>query len=624
MAHAPSAESVALAIGGFQSLPEMLSYALESVLEHVHTEAGSVYLVDEKRGDMTVAASRGLSAEVERDFDHLLLGEGLSGRVAQEGVPIVLRSLKDDPRLTRMAARTEGFRGFASMPIRSSSKTYGTLNVHTRCDRTFSDDEIGLLSRISTHIASAVANARLFWQLQASERRFRDIVENAEDLIYLTDASGELVYANPAFERLFGRDVQEFLEAIHPLDRQQLDAGRRAAIAHAVGHTLGFRVSLASGRQSRAFSQITVPLRDESGAIVGVQCIARETARYNHGDAGASHAARRADARYVPPPLERSDAKVVSSRSTAADRRPVELIGESAVMQDVVSTIKRVAANDSTVLIIGESGTGKELVARVLHGESRRRAARFLPINCGAIPETMLETELFGHQQGAFTGAVRDKRGLLEEADGGVLFLDEIGDMPLAMQVRLLRFLEEGEVRRVGSTHGRRVNVRIVSATHRDLAAEVVAGRFRLDLFYRVNVVTIVLPPLRERPSDIPGLAAHFLRRLGPVLNPHVRGFCPEALATLAGHTWPGNVRELEHVVERALNLATGEFIAPADLPRAVTERRPSPTIPMDEKSHLCDALERYRWNHTRTAAFLGISRTTLWRKMREHGLLSQ
>jgi len=298
-----------------------------------------------------------------------------------------------------------------------------------------------------------------------------------------------------------------------------------------------------------------------------------------------------------------------------------EIVAVSREMRHVLDTVAQVAATDSTVLITGESGTGKELVARALYSESPRRTHRFVPINCGGIAEGLLESELFGHRKGAFTSAITDKRGLLEEADGGVLFLDEIGEMPLSMQVRLLRFLQGGEVRRMGETSTRRVNVRLVAATHRDLEREVEAGRFREDFFYRINVVGIRIPPLRERTDDIPVLAGFFLRRHSVRLRRPMEGFTAGALELLKAHPWPGNARELENAIERAVNLACGPILSEADLPASVTlqAQTRARTVTTDERERLLSALEQSRWNQSRAASRLGMSRTTLWRKMREH-----
>jgi PAS domain S-box-containing protein len=278
--------SVALAIGRFATLGEMLDYALRKVLEVVQTEAGSVYLLDEDRGELTLAVTHGLSAAARQDFDRLKLGEGLSGRVALEGVPIVIRSLKDDPRLTRMAARSEGFRAFASVPLRSSFKTYGTLNIHTRADREFTEEDVQLLTSMAAQIGLAVGNTRLYLSLQASERKFRGLVESAEDLIYVTDREGRINYVNPAARRLLGLDPdtvtaesRTVLSLVHPADLPRVGPAFERMLAGEIILSFEYRMVHASGTGVHWFSQTNVPLRDEGGAIVGMQGIAHDITR---------------------------------------------------------------------------------------------------------------------------------------------------------------------------------------------------------------------------------------------------------------------------------------------------------------------------------------------------------
>ncbi len=251
-----------------------------------------------------------------------------------------------------------------------------------------------------------------------------------------------------------------------------------------------------------------------------------------------------------------------------------QLIAKSGRMADLFKTIRKIAEYKTTVLITGESGTGKELVARAIHAGSPRGEKPFVAVNCGAIPETLLESELFGHKKGSFTDATRDHKGLFEEAHEGTLFLDEIGELPLALQVKILRALQEQEVRPVGSASDVKVDVRVVAATVRDLPAEVKAGRFREDLFYRLNVLQLHLPPLRERKEDIPLLVDHFIRKTNARLGTRVEGASADAMQLLMEHAWPGNVRELENTVERAMVLADGDRIEAAALPEKVREGR--------------------------------------------------
>ncbi|HEX6964722.1 MAG TPA: sigma-54 dependent transcriptional regulator [Gemmatimonadaceae bacterium] len=316
----------------------------------------------------------------------------------------------------------------------------------------------------------------------------------------------------------------------------------------------------------------------------------------------------------------------------SAMRAGEEIVGRSAALRTALDVARKVARHPSTVLITGESGTGKELIARLVHRASPRADAAFVAVNCGAIPEALLESELFGHVKGAFTGATVDKRGLFEEADGGTLFLDEIGELPASLQVKLLRALQEGEVRRVGATIARAVDVRVVAATNRDLAGDVQAGRFRGDLYYRVNVVTIHLPALRERREDIPDLALHFLERANQRLALSVRRIDPAAMRLLVDYAWPGNVRELENVIERALVLATDSTITPEQLPELVRAPR-AEVAPADgdlsikrktdelEQTLIRRALERTQGNRTRAAQLLELSHRALLYKIREYGL---
>lgn len=306
------------------------------------------------------------------------------------------------------------------------------------------------------------------------------------------------------------------------------------------------------------------------------------------------------------------------------------LIGAGAAMRQVVKLIEKVAPTDATVLVRGPSGTGKELVARALHHNSTRRDRPLVTINCAAMQETLLESELFGHERGAFTGAVVAKRGLFEVAEGGTLFIDEVAEMSPGMQAKLLRVLENGHYRKVGSTTESVADVRVVAATNKPLEIEQKAGRFREDLFYRLNVFAIPLPPLKDRREDIPALIEHFLttRQLGTTRC----RMSPEALAALSVYSWPGNVRELANVIERAQILAENHFITPDDLPDTVTVVAPSetnsatPTEPATalraiEREHIADVLRQCRGNKVHAAKALGVSRRALYRLIDRHGL---
>ncbi len=311
-----------------------------------------------------------------------------------------------------------------------------------------------------------------------------------------------------------------------------------------------------------------------------------------------------------------------------------DILAKSPKMQDIFRTIAKIADYKTTVLVTGESGVGKELVARAIHRRSQRRGGAFVAVNCGAIPENLLESELFGHKKGAFTDAVHDRRGLFEEASGGTLFLDEIGELPLGLQVKLLRVLEDEKIRRLGETRDLQVDVRIIAATHRDLHAETKAGRFREDLFYRLNVLPIHCPPLRERREDIPLLIDHFITRNNARLGTDIRGLDGEARRLLYEYAWPGNVRELENTIERAMVLSEADRIGAADLPERVREARDpvqmqlasgelsvKRTMRIIEEILIRRALQKTKGNRTRAAEVLEISHRALLYKIKDYAI---
>ena len=354
---------------------------------------------------------------------------------------------------------------------------------------------------------------------------------------------------------------------------------------------------------------------------------------------------------YLQKPFDPDDASLVVAR--AFERRqlhvraaPAEhevasyqnLVGKGPAMQALFKLLGQAAGLDITVLLNGETGTGKELAARAIHYQSARKERRFVPVNCGALPSELVESELFGHARGAFTGAAVAKPGLFEDAEGGTLFLDEIGDLPLPVQVKLNRALQEKEIRRVGENKSVQIDVRLIAATHRDLKSEVTAGRFREDLYYRLHVFPVVLPALRDRREDIPLLAAHFLEKHAGALRKELTGFDGEALRALAGYAWPGNVRELENAVERAVAVAAGRVITVRDLPSdllgaqegALPEGllvkmpyREAVDLARDRVSrdYLIALLKEFKGHVTHAAERAGMERESLHRLLKRYGV---
>jgi len=304
---------------------------------------------------------------------------------------------------------------------------------------------------------------------------------------------------------------------------------------------------------------------------------------------------------------------------------PFEFVGKSRQIQEILTLIMKVAPTDSPVFIQGESGTGKELIANTVWHYSARKDAPFIALNCATLSENLIESEIFGHEKGAFTNAYQMKHGLVEVADKGTLFLDEIGEMPIGLQPKLLRFLDSGEFRRVGGNKTLRVDVRMIAATNKDLPEMIKAGNFREDLFYRLNVITVTIPPLRERKDDIPELASYFLNKYSKKLSKVVTEFTAEALELLAGYHWPGNARELENVIERAVILCESDRIVAEDLsiPSAATvaELGTNPSLEEMEKNYILRVLKEANGNQSKASQLLGIDRKTLYLKLKKYGI---
>ncbi len=349
---------------------------------------------------------------------------------------------------------------------------------------------------------------------------------------------------------------------------------------------------------------------------------------------------------YIPKPYKIDEVRMIVRRALEKKRLKDELrdlkrdykaclgvpfiVGKSRNMQQLIEMVTQIAPTDCNVLIFGETGTGKELIARAIHYQSGRAEERFLAFNCGAFTEELLTNELFGHEKDAFTGATSTKIGLLEAANRGTVFLDEIGDMPASMQVKLLRVIEEKSLLRVGGTQPIKVDLRIVAATNKQLDQAMEVGRFRKDLFYRLNVVSLNLPPLAERRDDIPLLARHFLKLYAQAQEKTIEGISDEAMEILLGYEYPGNIRELENIIERAVALCTEEIIQPKHLPRELGEfsfkvrRHPSrrlPTLEENEREYILWVLKKANGNKSAAAEILGIDRVSLWRKLKRWGL---
>ena len=446
-----------------------------------------------------------------------------------------------------------------------------------------------------------------------TEGIFRAILTSMGEGIVFADHTDTIVCVNAAAEQIRGIDAANYLGrdllSIHPPPARTrigalLESLRAGTLAY---HTRPLEI------KGRIFENSYYPIRDEADRFVGTLMVSRDITEREH---------------------------LKEENSVLRDQLLSEvsfggLIGRSAVMQPVFLLIRSTAHLDSTILITGESGTGKELVARELHAKSRRSGAPLIKVNCAALPESLIESELFGYEKGAFTGALRERKGKFEQAHRGTLFLDEIGELPLAAQAKLLRVLQERTVERVGGSREIQVDVRIVAATNRDLRQDVAAGKFREDLFYRLNVIPVELPPLRDRLEDILPLAGLFLKRFGREMGRTALRLSREAKEVLLAHRYPGNVRQLKNAMERASALCSGDTLGVEDLP---PELRGSSEVPgtsrptraekgsllaerMDDREAelIEQALSAAGDSRTEAARLLGISRKTLWKKMKRY-----
>lgn len=438
-----------------------------------------------------------------------------------------------------------------------------------------------------------------------SEALFKAVLDTLSDAITVIDKDLRIVFQNEAIYRTYGSKLGQYCFAAYRGRSEPCEDCTILDVIRDGKPRRALRDVQAPGGGVLWMEVFSGPFRNEKGEIVGAVEVLRN----------------------VTEQIRLSQECVTLRREMERKVQFGSIVSQSKKMKEIFRLIERVASTTSSVLITGESGTGKELVARAIVLNSGRKEKPLVTVNCGAIPENLLESELFGHVRGAFTGAVKDHTGLIETAHGGTLFLDEVGEMPLPVQVKLLRFLEEGESRRVGDTKVRKFDVRIISATNRDLEEAVAVGSFRQDLFFRLNVIPISLPPLRERREDIPPLATHLLQRLCDAHSRSVTGISSEALKAFVAYDWPGNVRELENAIEYALHLTNeGEPIRPEQLPRRVADGNDAPSLPADVVSieeYTRQAISLLQPGHTdeQIASRLGISRKNLWEKRKRWSL---
>jgi len=509
--------------------------------------------------------------------------------ICEENSPIE-KALKTGETLANLKAEVENFKG---------EKIIISLNITPLKDR-------------RGNIVGAVMNFRdvgevyrLTTQLFKETARLQSILNSIADGVFTIDTQWRITSFNPSAERITGYKREEIIgKPCHYAFRSKLcgeDCPLRKTIE--TGESIyNFEMEIINAKgEVVPISVSTALLIDEEGEIIGGVETFRDLST-----------------------LKRLKEELEERYSFS------NIIGRNARMQEIYNLIQTVSETSSTVLIQGETGTGKELVARAIHYNSSRKDKPFIKVSCAALPETLLESELFGYKRGAFTGAVKDKPGRFELADKGTIFLDEIGEIPLSIQVKLLRVLEEQEIEPLGSTRPIKVDVRIIAATNRDLKKAVREGKFREDLYYRLNVVSILLPPLRERQEDIPLLVRHFIKKFNKRMGKEIDSVSKEAMDALIDYAWPGNVRELENAIEHAFIYCKGRVIEVKDLPKEVIkskgllEKSLTSENPLEEmeKEIILEALKYTRGDRGKVASMLKISRTTLWRKMKKYGII--
>ena len=460
-------------------------------------------------------------------------------------------------------------------------------------------------------------------QLTVSHQRLEAVLDATGDAMAMYDADGRLVFANREYEQMLDLSRGELEKMSSGAFTEHFQKRFREPDLPDVQEGFFFEGSGSMVQEAdadklprqRLFYRSTALVHDSRGDVIGDLYVYRDVSKEIE--------------------VERMKAEVLRLRSALETTYSLSgMVGGSAQMRQVYALVKQAAESDITVLIRGESGTGKELVAKSFHFNSLRKQGPFLAINCAAIPEALIESELFGHEKGAFTGAAKQRIGAFERAKRGTVFLDEIGDMPLVLQAKLLRVLQEREIQRIGGTISIPVDVRVIAATNKDLESKVKSGEFREDLYYRIAVFPIVVPPLRERREDIPLLARHFLQKHAERIEKSMNGISNAALRLLLQYDWPGNVRELENAIERAVLLETTDVLQVNNLPSQLLptvgsrndQATPQEVLPLAEveRQALVHALEVWDRNITRAAWALGLHRATLYRKLKKHGLLAK
>ena len=624
---------VSQAISSEIDFDKLLSMLITIMIENAGAQ--SVYLILESDGRLLVGA-RGTTEQGSLvvsppiPFAEENLSSTIVRHVAESREVIVLDDalkdvrFNDDPHIQSRQSKS-----ILCVPILHKAKMVGIFYLeNSLVAGVFTSLKMEMLQIISSQIAISIENAKLFDQVKRAEIKYRSIYENAVEGIFQVSHEGKIVSINPAFARTLGYESEEDMKRSIETVGQDLyvDSSQRQEFSRLLMEdevVNGFEVEFYRKDRSRVWvSMHARPIYDAIGELKYVEGIITDITEPRRNREALQESEKH---------LRHENLLL---RSNIKDRYKFSnIIGKSVAMQSVYELILNASTTDANVVIYGESGTGKELVARAIHDNSRRNNKNFIPVNCGAIPPNLFESEFFGYKKGAFTGAVRDKGGFLSQADGGTLFLDEIGELELNNQVKLLRALEGGGYMPVGGSALEKPDVRIIAATNRNLQDHVKKGFMREDFFYRIHIIPISLPPLRERKEDIPLLLEHFIKEYGSNGKEALLPLSLKAQKAMYNHSWPGNIRELQNTIHRYITLRKLDFMGTSS--SAEKQSEDLSEVELDdsgmsykdqiegfEKRVFLKALEQHQWHREKAASSLGLPRRTFFRKLSKIGLV--
>ena len=590
-------QEIGLALHSTLEPSKLIELILDSCIRYTGATTGSFILMEDNEV-LRIVAARGLGADVSDEVT-LRVGEGITGWVAEHGQPLNVPDVRRDSRYVMVK---QHIRSGLAVPMNLNKRVVGVISVDSSRPENFDDDDLQLLVIVATQAAQVLQNARAYSDLRRSAQQHETMLEisqvmgSALDFEELFEKVMEILSAQRGMKRGFLALAQEesdelAIDLAYGLSSEEMAKGRYQKGEGIIGRVfrtgepigvrdvrqepafLGRTGAVAVGDEPVAFLACPILLEGETVGVLAVAKVFQSSDEFND-DLGFLEilANTLSQAVKIYRGVAKEKAKLLQENQLLREELGTrykfdDIVGGSPAMQRVFSVVSSVARTRSTVLIRGDSGTGKKLIAHAIHYNSPRADRPFVRVNCAAIPEHLLEPELFGHVKGSFTGAVADRKGKFVLADGGTIFLDEIGDMSPLLQAKILRVLQEREVEVVGSEDIVRVDVRIIAATHQNLEALIEAGKFREDLYYRLNVVPIMIPPLAERPEDIRLLSEHFLEKFRDVNDFGELTILGDSMRCLLRYSWPGNVRQLENVIERAAVLCEGNVIRPSDLP---------------------------------------------------------